>query len=117
MSTNYYAFGPFPGGEAETEGLHIGQAAAGWRFLFRAHPEQGITSLTDWRALLLQQATRITNEYGVEYTPDEMIEIGTQRATDDERWPLKRRIPRPFEAPDGYHVDAEGFEFCAHEFF
>lgn len=36
MSVNYYAFGPFPGGPPDGEGLHIGQSVAGQRFLFRA---------------------------------------------------------------------------------
>ncbi|MFF7096403.1 hypothetical protein ACFY9A_29010 [Streptomyces rubradiris] len=32
MSVNFFAFGPFPGGEPEGEGLHIGQSAIGLRF-------------------------------------------------------------------------------------
>lgn len=47
MSVNYYAFGPFPGGRPDGDGLHIGQHAAGQRFLFRAHLEQGLTTLAD----------------------------------------------------------------------
>jgi hypothetical protein len=54
MSVNYYAFGPFPGGEPDGEGLHIGQYAHGHQFLMRAHPEQGLTTLADWMTFLRQ---------------------------------------------------------------
>lgn len=115
MSTNYFAFGPFTGGESDGEGLHIGQTAAGWQFLWRAHPEQGLTSVLDWRPLLEQQATSIRSEYGVELTPDELIEIGTRRAIDGR--PLRLRDPFPDRQRPGYHVDADGHEFCALDFF
>jgi len=43
MSNNYYAFGPFPGGEGE--GLHIGQHLLQSRFLMRAHPDRDLATL------------------------------------------------------------------------
>ena len=114
MSINYYAFGSFPGGEADGGGLHIGQSATGWRFLFRAHPEQSVTTLLDWRHLLLTQATRIVNEYGRELTPDEMIETATARL-DAQGMSLRLRARRGYE-PHGYTVDDDGNAFCANEF-
>ncbi|MFF9628356.1 hypothetical protein ACF1GQ_05125, partial [Streptomyces fradiae] len=64
MSTNYYAHGPFPGGDPDGEGLHIGQHAAGWRFLFHAHPSLGLTTLDDWRPFLRQPGTTLKDECG-----------------------------------------------------
>lgn len=112
MSTNYYAFGPFPGGNT-VKGLHIGQAAAGWRFLWRTHPEQGITSLSDWRTLLAE-ATRVEDEYGREFTADEVVEIGARASTQDRV--LKSRFHGD-RLRDGEHLDDDGNAFCAHEFF
>ena len=114
MSTNYYAFGPFPGGEPDGEGLHLGQTAAGWRFQFRAHPELGVTDLLTWRAFVLQTAERIVTEFGRELTPDEMVETATARVDGDGRQ-LRLRARRGYER-DGYTVDDLGNTFCAHEF-
>ena len=118
VSTNYYAFGPFPGGEADGEGLHIGQTAAGWRFLFRGHPSFKLTTAFAWRAFLLQDATNIRDEYGVEYTPDEMIEIATQRLNDNEDQPLKARYSTRTgdRLRDGEHIDPDGHAFYNGEF-
>lgn len=118
MSTNYYAFGPFPGGEETGEGLHIGQAAAGWRFLFHAHEKPRLVTLLDWRSLLLQQATSIKDEYGAEYTRDEMIEIATERLNDNEDQPLKARFgARTAERLlDGHHLDPDGHAFYNGDF-
>ncbi|MFI5831068.1 hypothetical protein ACIA6C_28105 [Streptomyces sp. NPDC051578] len=114
MSVNYYAFGPFPGGEAGGEGLHIGQYAQGWRFLMRSHPDRGLTSLEAWLEFLRQSHVVIRAEHGVQYTPAEMEETIRER-TDSCGWPRKARIRQGYERA-GYHVDAEGYDFCALEF-
>lgn len=116
MSTNYYAFGEFPGGELDGEGLHIGQTAAGWCFLFQGHPAQGLTTLLAWRALLHQQATSIRDEYGVEYTADEMIEIATLHQRGEQM--LRPRFATFERLRDHEYIDPDGHHaFNDHEFF
>lgn len=112
MSTNYYAFGPFPGGESYGEGLHIGQSAAGWRFLFRAHPEQGITTLADWDAFIERNDVTIRNEYGRDITAAEMRDTMTQ-ATDGRGLPLRARFQR--DNADRY-VTSGGHAFYRRDF-
>jgi hypothetical protein len=59
-------------------GLHIGQRSAGWRFLFRAHPNQGITSVSDWKRVL--QGKKIATLYGEIYSEDEFwAEVETHK--------------------------------------
>ncbi|MGW2594776.1 hypothetical protein ACWCXC_31545 [Streptomyces sp. NPDC001515] len=113
MSTNYYAFGPFSGGHADGEGLHIGQTAAGWRFLFRAHNSQGITTLPDWEHFLQSVNVTIRDEHGCDVTIDEMVQ--TMRATTDrEGAPLRARFYRDDEHR---YVTSGGHAFCRREFF
>ncbi|MEU1787068.1 hypothetical protein ABZ553_14585 [Streptomyces sparsogenes] len=64
MSTNYFAFGPFPGGEADSEGLHIGQHAGGWEFLWHAHNDHGLTCTDTWLRFLSREGVTIETEYG-----------------------------------------------------
>ncbi|WP_020135066.1 hypothetical protein [Streptomyces sp. 351MFTsu5.1] len=90
MAVNYYAFGPFPGGSPDGEGLHIGQSAGGVRFLFRAHPDQGLTTLGDWTAFLDRDGVTIRAEHGREVPLEEMRETMTE-TTDERGLPLRRR--------------------------
>ncbi|MEU9849281.1 hypothetical protein [Streptomyces sp. NPDC047985] len=113
MSTNYYAFGPFPGGDLDGEGLHIGQTAAGWRFLFRAHDSQGITTFPDWEHFLRNNDVAIRNEYGREVTIDEMVETMVM-ITDQEGNPLRARFRRDDEHR---YVTSGGHYFCRRDFF
>ena len=113
MSTNYYALGPFPGGEPEGEGLHIGQSAAGWRFLFRAHPEQGLTTLADWLAFLGRDGVAIRNEYGREVALEEMQQTMTE-TTGYRDAPLRPRFR--YDTPNEY-VTSGGHAFSRREFF
>lgn len=115
MSTNYYAYGPFRGGEPGS-GLHVGQAAAGWRFLFRAHPDLGLTTYEVWRAFLRQPGVRIENEYGREVGPDEMERTMTQTERSDGTPLLPRVSAARRQLPDGWHLDADYHAFCAKEF-
>lgn len=64
MSTNYYA--RTPDTPANEDGLHIGQSAAGWEFLWQAHRDPQIKSVEDWREYLFQPDVRVVDEYGEE---------------------------------------------------
>lgn len=112
MSVNYYAFGPFPGGESDGEGLHIGQAAGGLRFLFRAHPEQGLTTLSDWLAFIHRSDVTIRTEAGRDVTTEEMRDAMTE-TTDGRGLPLRARFR--FENEDRY-VTSGGHAFYRREF-
>lgn len=73
MSTNYYA--RTPNTPADDEGLHIGMYSGGWEFLFRAHPEQGLTTCTAWHEYLSRPEVTIYAESGyteslAEFWPD-----------------------------------------------
>lgn len=120
MSTNYYAFGDFPGGETTDpdgnacEGLHIGQAAGGWRFQFRSWPDLGLTTYQAWRDFLRQPGVTIKAESGYTLTFDQMDATLTE-ARDSRGWPLKGRV-NVFHIPDGYHLDGP-HTFCVREFF
>ncbi|MGW0672515.1 hypothetical protein [Streptomyces sp. NPDC002746] len=114
MSVNYYAFGSFPGGSAEGEGLHIGQEVAGRRFLMRAHPDRNLTTMVQWMTFLRQPHVEIRAEHGVPYSAGEMEETIRARETAsgrrlEPRWRLNRPGPN-------YHTDSEGVEFCTVEF-
>ncbi|MFD8142499.1 hypothetical protein [Streptomyces sp. NPDC059708] len=113
MSTNYHAFGPFPGGDAAGQGLHIGQTAAGWRFLFRAHPEQGLTTLDDWLQLLGREEVCIRNEYGRDVSFGEMRQTMSEVTTSDSL-PLRRRFHRDSE---DHYVTSGGHAFSRRDFF
>lgn len=117
MSTNYYAFGPFPGGEGDgasdtREGLHIGQAAGGWRFLFASHPDLGLTTYKAWAEFIRRPDVTIFAESGYEVTVEEMDETMTERgkhrfgARGWERLHTGDHID-----PDGHHAFHEGY-FC-----
>ncbi|MEU2403398.1 hypothetical protein ABZ609_03595 [Streptomyces rubiginosohelvolus] len=113
MSTNYYAFGPFPGGDPDGEGLHIGQTAAGWRFLFRAHNSLGITTLPDWEHFLRATDVMIRNEYGRDVTVDEMVET-MKGTTGQDGFPLRQRFRNDDEHR---YVTSGGHAFCRRDFF
>lgn len=112
MSTNYYAFGPFPGGSADGEGLHIGQSSAGWRFLFRAHPDLGLTTFADWSALIDRDDVQIRNECGREVTADEMRQTMTE-TTGYRGAALRARFH--YDSPDRY-ISSGGHAFSRREF-
>ena len=114
MSVNYYAFGPFPGGEAEGEGLHIGQHVHGHRFLMRAHPDRDLTTLASWMNFLRQPQVVIRAEHGVQLDAETMESTIRERETATGE-PRKTRWVHGYERA-GYHVDPEGVEFCATEF-
>ncbi|MFJ5952217.1 hypothetical protein [Streptomyces noursei] len=114
MPVKYYAFGPFEGGERNGEGLHIGQSAQGNKFLMRAHPDLGLTSLNAWTTFLRQTDVTTVNENGISPTVGDLRDIILARF-DSYHQPLRDRFVHGYERP-GYHVDPEGVEFCALEF-
>ncbi|MFG3532857.1 hypothetical protein ACGF8B_40055 [Streptomyces sp. NPDC047917] len=113
MSVNYYAFGPFVGGRPDGEGLHIGQSVAAQRFLFRAHSDQGLTTLGDWLAFIDRPGVTIRNEYGRKVTAREMQETMTA-STDRQGAPLR---PRFLHGSEDRYLTSGGHAFCRHEFF
>lgn len=115
MSVNYYAFGPFPGGESDGEGLHIGQAAGSFRFLLRAHSDMGLTSFAAWKQFLFQTDVTIRSESGYEVSPQEMGMIVVQRR-DSRGLPLKARFGIRGATRPGEIRDAEGYELYDGEF-
>lgn len=109
MSTNYYAFGPFIGGG---EGLHIGQTAAGWRFLFRRQSHLGLTTFADWSEFIDRSDVTIRNEYGREVTAEEMRQTMTE-TSGYQGAPLRRRFHH--DSPDQY-TDSDGYAFSRRDF-
>lgn len=112
MSVNYYAFGP---DITDPEGLHIGQYTATSRFLLQSIPERGLTTFAAWMEFLWQPQITIRAEHGLETTVAEMEQAIRERV-DSRGWPKQARITRPDSPRPGYHVDAEGFEFCELDF-
>lgn len=81
MGTNYYLHQkpdckccgrPF-------EPLHIGKSSGGWCFSLHVMPDDGISTLDDWRALWSAPDALIRNEYGEAITPAEMERVITER--------------------------------------
>lgn len=110
MPTNYYVTGRFVDGSGE--GLHIGQTAAGWRFLFRAHPGHGLTTGPDWIAFLRENRVTIRNEYGREVSVDEMEKTITE--TEDAGGRLLR--PRFRRDSGDHYIDSAGHAFSRVDF-
>lgn len=115
MSTNFYAVTPdtAPG----DEGLHIGQHAAGNEFLFRAHPELGLTNCDAWYRYLSQGQIRIIAEYGVEESLTEFWRDATLRPADvggpnvmRSRW--RGSAHRKDEWTDDHGHPFANYEFC-----
>lgn len=77
MGTNYYAkplFGPIK---------HIGKSSFGWCFALHVYPEEGLSTLDDWKKFLTKRRMlvrpRIVDEYGREISFDKMMRIITER--------------------------------------
>lgn len=120
MSTNYYAQGPFPGGDTTgpdgDKGIHIGQHAAGWTFLFASHPQLGLITYKAWAEFIRRPGVAIKNEYGRDITIEEMDETMTERAGRRLRYGSHGNPRRDLWAsdhidPDGHHAFHEGY-FC-----
>jgi hypothetical protein len=98
MSVNYYLDSP------DNEVGHIGKWGGGY---FTAKAPEGVDSFADWKAML--QGHRIFAEHGVEYTPDEMVEI-----TRPERRYGRANLRRP-QRQQGEWIE-QGVLFVRHDF-
>ncbi|WP_101790997.1 hypothetical protein [Nonomuraea indica] len=110
MSVNYYAVTPdTPEGD---EGLHIGQHAGGWEFLFRAHPDLGLVSSEAWREYLSRPDVKILAESGYEVPVEEFMADATLRPAEARAKGQRMRVrPRPSWADDKGCPFADN-EFC-----
>jgi hypothetical protein len=77
MGTNYYFH---PSGDRDcphcgqrTENRHIGKSSAGWAFSLHVYPNDGITSLEDWKALWADPKGAIFDEYGDKTSVADML--------------------------------------------
>ncbi|WP_436763308.1 hypothetical protein [Streptosporangium sp. V21-05] len=77
MTSNYYALTRDT--PADDDGLHIGQSANGWEFLFRAHTPHGLTTTAARTAFLSQPQVRVRAENGVEMPAGEFLLWATTR--------------------------------------
>lgn len=82
MGTNYYYIkDPCAHCGRGSETLHIGKSSFGWCFSLHIIPDEGITSLEDWKEIWPQG--RIENEYGEAQTPEEMLAVIMDRKRED----------------------------------
>ena len=75
--------------------IHIGKSSFGWHFSLCVYPEYGIHNFEDWKCLFFDFNTTIEDEYGETISPEEMIDIITDRAAPD--WD-KHPVPEDYEA-------------------
>ena len=84
MGTNYYLHtdNACPHCGREYEPLHIGKSSVGWCFSLHVYPDKNIRDLEDWRTMWADPNAVIRNEYGVRFSPDEMLRVITERGRD-----------------------------------
>ena len=93
MGTNFYwivSSAPCPvcgHNESNGNGLHIGKSSAGWCFSLHVYPEDRINSLKDWVDRWFLPDSVIEDEYGVQYTVYEMMDMIKKRS-----FPGNRRL-------------------------
>lgn len=70
MGTNYYIDRDPPCcptcGKPTSQVHHIGKSSAGWAFLFRGYPDEGLTSAKAWFEFL--KGKQIVDEYGIPHS-------------------------------------------------
>lgn len=81
---------------------HIGLSSAGWRFVFRAYPDEGLTSAKAWFEYL--EGKRIVDEYGYERTPP-WLKAQIESKLDGQVWHSERKT-----------IDADGHPIADYEF-
>jgi len=83
MGTNYYfesAATACPTCKHNTsEPLHIGKSSGGWCFSLHVIPDQNLNDFESWKTRFNEAHSTIKDEYGCEFTPNEMLEIITKR--------------------------------------
>lgn len=88
MGTNFYWIVSSCGhNESNGDGLHIGKSSAGWCFSLHVYPEDRIFSIGDWLYRWFIPGSVIEDEYGVQYTGCEMMDIIKKR-----NFPGNRRL-------------------------
>jgi len=99
MGTNYYLKkkGACPCCKRDYDKkLHIGKSSAGWCFALHIMPERGINDLDDWQKLWSEPGSIIETEDGEQITPEQMVEIITQRSRDKSVDEIFRTNPGAF---------------------
>lgn len=85
MGTNYYLHYPSEtrcnhcGHDPNDPTVHIGKSSYGWKFSLHIIPEKNILSLEDWKREWSKEGTTIKDEYDRTFTPQEMLEVITNR--------------------------------------
>jgi hypothetical protein len=123
MGTNYYHEVELCDKCHNADRIHIGKSSAGWTFSF--HVLDGVRSWKDWQEVL-SSGGRIVDEYGSEYTLDDL-----RKLVEAKRLPLEDGPPRNHAEefsmsrlyrtyggyPEGRHfLDPEGHSFSEGEF-
>lgn len=115
MGTNYYVRVA-----EDVPPLHVGKKSVGWDFLFRAHPDLGLTTVAAWRDFIAEPGNNtIVTEYDTIVDTDAFFAMATARPGDD---PSIRRT-HDNDAPEDlmvtpytYDMDAQGVPFLDCEF-
>lgn len=84
MGTNYYAFDPL----RRKKTVHLGKSSAGWCFGLHIYPEKGIDTLDGLLDYIKATKREIRDEYMVEKTINEFIDVVTNRS-----WTYERKFP------------------------
>lgn len=85
MGTNYYLhYNACPTCKRGDE-RHIGKSSAGWCFSLRVYPEDGISTLDDWKREFARSDTAIRTEYDTHIAPGVMVDHIVNR-----EWPHPR---------------------------
>lgn len=81
MGTNYYLQEQKPCATCghEPPKRHIGKSSAGWLFLLRVYPEEGINTYTDWYERFTRPNVVIYNEYGNRTSLETIVATITNR--------------------------------------
>jgi hypothetical protein len=110
MGTNYYYIVPKCPTCGNRDILHIGKSSAGWKFMFRAHPEKEIKAFRDWVRVLSRGDGHIEDEYGRKIEFYEFLRMVYYK---QEHEPQSHAVANP---SDNDYLDGDGFSFSRGEF-
>jgi hypothetical protein len=85
MGCNYYLHRDLCECCGRADVIHIGKSSGGWTFQLHVSEseEDGLPrSLEEWKRLWSWKQNRIVDEYGAPVTPEEMLEVITDRRWD-----------------------------------
>lgn len=118
MGTNYYTKKRCAhcGSAIKEEMLHIGKSSGGWKFLFAAYPNMGLTSWKAWRMYLSDGDVHIEDEYGVPETFSGFVRLVETKQRPDALDAMNATTsqwgPTPAEERHKYeNADPEGYRF------